>query len=134
MPKSKINLVKIDWPTGAPALTLCCPRTGNVVIKADDAVDQPASPYVTFVYVDEVGEFDFLRDDIRFRLEKARERLESSESPDAYISDLDILLEHTDLGLVPVVFEITTSGMACGPVSFTVHVGFDLWSADDDGE
>lgn len=130
MKKQKINLVEINWPSGALAPTLHCPRTGNVVLKADEATHQPASPYVTFVYVDEVGEFDFIREDLRERLDTAREQLEQRRDDD-YISDLDVLLEHTPLGRVPVVYEITTSGMACGPVSFTVHIGFDLWSDSD---
>jgi len=92
--------------------------------------DQPASPYVTFVYVDEVGEFDFIRDDLRERLDAAREQLNPSDDDD-YVSDLEVLLKHTFLGRVPMVYEITTSGMACGPVSFTIHIGFDLWSESD---
>jgi len=130
MKKTPVNLVEVNWPSGAPAPTLHCPRTGNIVLKSDEATDQPASPYVTFVYVDEVGEFDFIRDDLRERLDAAREQLNPSDDDD-YVSDLEVLLKHTFLGRVPMVYEITTSGMACGPVSFTIHIGFDLWSESD---
>ena len=130
MKKTPVSIVEINWPSGAAAPTLHCPRTGNIVLKADEATDQPASPYVTFVYVDEVGEFDFIRDDLRERLDAAREQLDLSDDDD-YVSDLDVLLRHTFLGGVPMVYEITTSGMACGPVSFTVYIGFDLWSESD---
>jgi hypothetical protein len=37
-----------------------------------------------------------------------------------------VLLEHTPLGEVPMVYELHTSGMANGPVSRRLWVGFDL--------
>jgi hypothetical protein len=40
--------------------------------------------------------------------------------------DIEVLLEHTPLGEVPMVYELRTSGMACGPVSHRLWVGFDL--------
>jgi hypothetical protein len=64
-----------------------------------DEVEQPASPHVSFVYPEVVGEFVYLRGD---------------------------LLEHTPLGEVPMVYELRTRGMACGPVSNRLWVGFDL--------
>jgi hypothetical protein len=36
------------------------------------------------------------------------------------------LLEHTPLGEVPMVYELRTSGIANGPVSHRLWVGFDL--------
>jgi hypothetical protein len=128
--KNAATVVDIDWPDGAPAPTLHCPRTGKIVLKADEATDQPASPYVTFVYVDEVGEFDYIRADLRECLDDARDTLDNG-GDNEHMSDVEILLNHTSLGRVPIVYRITTSGIACGPVSFTVYIGFDLWNDDE---
>jgi hypothetical protein len=40
--------------------------------------------------------------------------------------EIEVLLEHTPLGEVPMVYELRTSGMACGPVSNRLWAGFDL--------
>jgi hypothetical protein len=46
------------------------------------------------------------------------------------LSDLEILREHVEsLGEVPLIFCLTSSGMACGPVSESVYVGLDLSAA-----
>ena len=42
------------------------------------------------------------------------------------LSDIELLLEQVPLGEVPMVYELRTSGMACGPVSNRLWVGFDL--------
>ena len=43
------------------------------------------------------------------------------------LEDFEILAEHVEsLGKVPLVFALTTHGMAMGPVSSTVYVGLDL--------
>jgi hypothetical protein len=45
-------------------------------------------------------------------------------------SDLEILRHHVEgPGEVPLIFCLTTSGMACGPVSESVYVGLDLSAA-----
>jgi hypothetical protein len=62
-------------------------------------------PHVTIVYSEVVGEFVYLRDDL---------------------VDIEVLLEHTPLGEVPMVYELRTSGMACGPVSYRLWVESDL--------
>jgi len=78
-------IIRFDWPFNADPPELYCPRTGELVVSAgEDEVEQPASPHVTFVYPEVVGEFVYLRDDLR------------------------------------------TSGMANGPVSRRLWVGFDL--------
>ncbi len=97
-----------------------------MVSSGEDEVEQPASPHVTFVYPEVVGEFVYLRDDLRERLEATRARLvDAGADPDDLV-DIEVLLEHTPLGEVPMVYELHTSGMACGPVSHRLWVGFDL--------
>ena len=137
MPETNVSysVIKIDWPFGARPPELYCPRSGKLVLATEDEVEQPASPYVTFIYLEEIGEFIYLRDDLAERLEQAREALlEDGVDEDDLPSDMELLQERTTLGTAPVIFEITTSGMACGPVSSTITVGFDLWSEADETE
>lgn len=94
--------------------------------NGEDEVEQPASPHVTFVYPEVVGEFVYLRDDLRERLEATRARLVAAGADPDDLVDIEVLLEHTPLGEVPMVYELRTSGMACGPVSSRLWVGFDL--------
>ena len=90
---------RLDWPFNADPPELYCPRT---------------------------LEFVYLRDDLRERLEATRARLVAAGAdPDDQV-DIEVLLEHTPLGEVPMVYELRTSGMACGPVSHRLWVGFDL--------
>jgi hypothetical protein len=56
----------------------------------------------------------------------ARARLVAAGADPDDLVDIEVLLEHTPLGEVPMVYELRTSGMACGPVSHRLWVGFDL--------
>jgi hypothetical protein len=120
-------IVRCDWPFNADLPELYCPRTGELVVSnGEDEVEQPASPYVTFVYPEVVGEFVYLRDDLRERLEATRARLVAAGADPDDVVDIEVLLEHTPLGEVPMVYELRTSGMASGPDSHRLWVGFDL--------
>jgi len=119
--------IHLDWPFNADPPELYCPRTGELVVSnSEDEVEQPASPHVTFVYPEVVCEFVYLRDDLRERLEATRARLVAAGAVPDDLVDIEVLLEHTPLGEVPMVYELRTSGMACGPVSHRLWVGFDL--------
>jgi hypothetical protein len=120
-------IIRLDWPFNADPPELYCPRTGELVVSnGEDEVEQPASPHVTFVYPEVVGEFVYLRDDLRERLEATCARLVAAGADPDDLVDIEVLLEHTPLGEVPMVYELRTSGMACGPVSHRLWVGFDL--------
>lgn len=127
-------IITIAWPFGAVAPSLHCPRTGNLVLAPDAMIDQPASPCVSFVWIHEIAEFEFIRDDLQGRLDETRRALIKAGADEYDLpSNFEILKTDVDLGTIPVIFEITVSGMACGPVSETVTIGFDLWTADDEG-
>lgn len=129
---SRPSFVKIAWPFDAEAPELYCPRSGKMILDAEGEVEQPGSPYVTFLYLDLVGDFIYLREDLAERLKDARAALlQEGVDEDELPSDLEMLEEKVDLGVAPVVFEIATSGRACGPVSSRIIVGFDLWSEAD---
>lgn len=128
-------LVTIEWEHGAPPPALRCPITGKVVLIGYDPVsgayvdgveepDFASIPTVLFHYISEVGHFDFIRDDLAEAIEKKRAELgEDGEDMD----DFEILSEHLEsIGKVPLIFNLITYGMACGPVSGSVYVGLDL--------
>jgi hypothetical protein len=120
-------IIRLDWSFNAEPPELYCPRTGELVVSnGEDEVEQPASPHVTFVYPEVVGEFVYLRDDLHERLEATRARLVAAGADPDDLVNIEVLLEHTPLGEVPMVYELRTSGMACGPVSHRLWVGFDL--------
>jgi hypothetical protein len=82
-PATPRPIIRLDWPFDADPPELHCPRTGELVVfNGEDEVEQPASPHVTVVYPDVVGEFVYLRDDL---------------------VDIEVPLEHTPLGKVPMV-------------------------------
>ena len=128
-------LVTLDWEHGAPPPALRCPITGKVVLIGYDPVsgefvdgvvepDFASIPTVLFHYISEVGDFDYIRDDLAEAIEKKRAAL-GDEGED--MDDFEILSEHLEaIGRVPVIFNLITHGMACGPVSGSVYVGLDL--------
>lgn len=128
-------LVTIEWEHGAPPPALRCPITGEVVLIGYDpatgayvdGVEEPdfaSIPTVLFSYIPEVGDFDFIRDDLAKAIEQKRADL-GDDGED--LDDFEILSEHLEtIGKVPLVFNLITYGMACGPVSGSVYVGLDL--------
>jgi len=130
------SLISIDCGLGIVPPELYCPRTGKPVYTEDANIERPDSPYVTFFHDNDCG-FIFLREDIRRRFDEAREAIAAAD-PDEYESvddvyeDLETLLEHVDIGNVPLVYEVSSRGMACGPVTTTMHIGFDLWTFEEE--
>jgi hypothetical protein len=94
--KSLRPILRLDWPFNADPPALHCPRTGELV--ASDSEDEVDQPASPCVAV--------MHPDDR--------------------SDTELLLELVPLGEVPIVYELRTSDMACGPVSKRLWVRFDL--------
>jgi hypothetical protein len=110
----KRPIIRRDRAFNADLPASHCPRIGELVVSSgEDEGEQPASPHVTFVYPEVVGEFVYLRDDLRERLEATRARLVTAGADPDDLVDIEVLLEHTPLGEVPMVYELRTSGMAC---------------------
>ena len=141
-------LVDIDWDTGAPPPALRCPITGKVIMYGYDPVttevgvddykepEWASIPTVLFHYIGEVGEFDYIRPELQAAIdEKRKEMIAAASGDDAELienmSEFEILSEHLEsLGEVPLVFRLTTHGIACGPIHASVYVGLDLAAAE----
>lgn len=89
-------IIRLDWPFNADPPALHCPRTGELVVS--DGEGEVDQPASPYVAVIYPDDF----------------------------SDTELLLEQVPLGGVRVVYELRTSGMACGPVSNRLWVRFDL--------
>jgi len=112
------STARLDWPLNARLAALHCPRTDeHVVSDGEDEVAQPAGSYVTLIYPEVVGDFVYFRNDLKVAA--------AGGDPDD-LSDIELLLDQVPLSEVPMVYELRTSGMACGPVSNRLWVGFDL--------
>jgi len=77
-------------------------------------------------YCPRTGEFVYQRADMRERFEATRARLGANCADLHDLADIEVLLEQIPLGEVPMVYELRTSGMASGPISHRLWVGFDL--------
>jgi hypothetical protein len=128
-------LVSIDWGFGAPIPVLRCPITGKVIMSGYNSTneDEPVLakweevPTVLFHYLPEVGEFDYTVPALQAKIDHKRTEL-GDEAEE--LSDFNVFEEYIEsLGEVPLVFCVTTSGMACGPISESVYVGLDLAAA-----
>lgn len=137
-------IVDIDWDSSAPPPALRCPITGKVIMYGYDPVttevgvddyqepDWANIPTVLFHYIGEVGEFDYIRPELQAAIDEKRQAMLAAAAADDVdwiegLSDFEILSEHLEcLGEVPLVFRLTTHGIACGPIHASVHVGLDL--------
>lgn len=64
-----------------------------------------------------VGDFVYLREDLQARMEATRAETAAAGGDPDDLSDIELLLEQIPLGEVPMVYELRTSGMACGLVN-----------------
>lgn len=126
-------IVEIDWDVDAPLPIIHCPITGRVVGAGYDPVtgafpegyEKPNwadIPTVLFHLVDEVGEIDYIHPVLKAKLDAARAELDEDDEQD----DLSLLEELDSIGNRPLVFRITTYGMANGPVEGVTFIGLDL--------
>lgn len=134
-PSESYSVVSIECGLGIDPPAIYCPRTGKVVFSAEANLEEPESSYVTFIHHNECG-FFFLREDVRCRFDEARQEIAAAdpdeyESADDVYEDLETLLEHVYVGNVPLVYEVVTKSMACGPVTSTLHIGFDVWPEEE---
>lgn len=100
-----------------------CPVTGKQILSEDDSNSSPAT---IFIYVDDFDNFAEIRQDFqRLYEEKCNIEFNVGQEKDG-LPSLKRFMKHFDDIPNLVVFKITNSGIACGPLSSTVHICIDM--------
>jgi len=111
-----------------------CPVTGFHMLSEEH---YDASPATLFVYIEDAGEFEWYSPELE-KLESTINTEEIEDECEDGLSNIERFLAAIKDKLNLVVFTITTSGIACGPVSSTVHICIDMdyceEEDDDDDE
>lgn len=123
------TFAKLEW-WGDPS-SLYCPACGRPIYVMDwddDSVDPdpPKCPHVRFLYSEE---FDHVADDLvalSREVEAEIERREESDDEDVEeIHAAELMLQKIASDSL-LAYEITTCGVACGPVSFSTWLVIDF--------
>jgi len=121
--KSLPQYAKIEQPFGIDPPIVHCPICGTAVFDNEEGCATPC-PHFAFLYVGEVGEFEYTS--VAFT--KKTESLEAENLDFETFSDF-LAKAGYDNKLLAI--EITYGGMACGPVWYTDVFGFDYGSLAD---
>ena len=127
----KLNLqyAKIEQPFGAPPPIVHCPICGRATAeKSKNGYELNSCKHLTFIFVGEsdvreTSEFTYMSEDLKKRSEG-----NTAEG----IDNFKEFLAKAGYGNELLALEITYSGMACGPVSFTDVYGFDFNTIEED--
>jgi hypothetical protein len=104
-----------------------CPVTGQLILAPEDYKPSPAT---AFVLPPEAEDFDAMQPRLRKIWDKVKAASDDEDpQPWQLFEDFCKELEH-DENLV--LFSLTSHGMACGPVSSTVHVCIDFAHGSED--
>jgi hypothetical protein len=99
---------------------LFCPVTGIDIMEDTDKI--LPSPAMKFIYLQEINEF--ITDDQN--LEKMYESCLGATEDEDYEEALQLLFEKLQNQKNWICMEVTTFGMACGPISSTGYFCFDM--------
>jgi hypothetical protein len=94
-----------------------CPTCGTTIIDDDGPGTQPSCAHVRFIYVNDEA-FEYIDPELEKELNAERA---SVEEKGHRFDTWDALRAHT--GPDSIILDQTETGIACGPVSFTVWVG-----------
>lgn len=100
-----------------------CPVTGQHIMGVGVNEGFNPSKAVLFCYVNEIEDFEYAKPEIKELFETCLKQTEDDGS-EAYDVMIQKMNETESQNLV--CFEITTNGMACGPISTKVKVCFDM--------
>lgn len=97
---------------------VACPTCGVLVVDEDGVTPQPSCQHVRFIYCN--GEvFEYIEPDLQKELSKAETPFDESDDFDTW----KWLEQNSPKGTV--ILQQGSSGIACGPTSFTVWFGFN---------
>jgi hypothetical protein len=127
--KVTVSTVDLQFPLGRPFNQFFCPACGKAILEPNQAFEAPQCQHVEWVYLDEIGEFIFAQPPVQTQIDELNEKAEDDD-------DFDLFEELQNIwgSSTKVIFNVTTGGMACGPVWETARFGlnFVLDESDDD--
>jgi hypothetical protein len=122
-----LNSVDLEFPFGQQLEQFFCPACGKGIIEPNQPFEAPQCKHVEWVYLDELSEFIFAQPEVQARIDDFNERADEDD-------DLDPLEELQKVwgSSTKVVFNITTGGMACGPIWSTARFGLNFEPEESD--
>jgi len=118
--------VYIEYPADAPFQDFYCPACGAAILKANETRGEDACEHIDFLFIEELGEFRFIRPEFRERVRAQGISLVGIDRADA--DDFVDKLGELKSGTTSVIFHVTTVGMSCcRSIAVTVVVGLDLY-------
>src|SRR5262245_39023217 len=113
--KTVANRIDLQFPFGLALDQLFCHACGIAIIEPNKAFEAPQCQHVEWVYLDELGEFIYAQSAVQARIDELNQKANDDD-------DFDIFNELMKSwgSSTKVAFNITTGGMACGPVWETV--------------
>jgi hypothetical protein len=125
MPAQRVQLL---YPKEAPLQDFYCPACGTVILKSNDRMVSAACDHVDYLFIEETGEFEYLRPELREWLQGqgiATVGIDPADGED--IIDKLVALKRDATAAV---FYVTTIGMSCcRSVAVTVVIGLDFYRA-----
>lgn len=106
------NTVKLSFPLGERGVSLHCPACGKAMMDDEQTAENPCE-HLAFVYLGEIPDFSYVSP----KLTKLAESALDSDDP---VKEASKKLDEK----TSVVFQVETSGVACGPVSSTAVLAF----------
>lgn len=125
---------EVKITTCLPCFPIFCPFTGKKIVSLDAL---KPSPQTCFIYCEDEAIFEYLAPELTERyqlLESQYEELDQHEDSNKWPTDspFDALIREIDEREGDYVcFRVTYEGMACGPVSTTLLIGFVIPSDEE---
>lgn len=126
MAKSKLQIVEMENFRGADLLIPCCPYCGKKAVEVDEdgAGELNPCPHLEFIRAGDSDDFEYRSDGFA----KAWDSLPEDSKWNWDEETLNKCIYGDGL----IVFEVTNSGIACGPVSSTDHYGYVLVDTEEE--
>lgn len=99
-----------------------CPVTGHRILQ--DGEEFSPSPATLFAYLDIIGEFIYSTNQYQEIIDKNAQKFSEDDEFGDY-ENLELIINESENANL-LIFEITNSGVACGPSSSTLFLCIDM--------
>jgi hypothetical protein len=124
--KSHPQYASVEQPFGCEPPTVHCPVCGNPsMVMGDEGGQVSPCPHLAFIYVGEVGEFEYQSEDFG-------KRFATIDTEELSLEGFKDALENAGYDNKLLSIEITYGGMGSGPMWFTDVFGFDYGALKHD--